>query len=102
MMKRKRGRPTKLSLAAQILGQAGGLKGGKARAKALSAPARTAIASLGGLARSAATTGKQRSAIAATAAKARNKKLTPAHRSHIAKSAAIARWQKKLKDQRAR
>lgn len=73
-MARKKAEPKK-NPAAVALGRLGGLKGGKARAKAL--------------------TKTRRSEIAASGAAARMKALTKAERSEIAKKAAAKRWAKK-------
>ena len=61
--------------AAVALGRLGGLKGGKARAKKLSA--------------------KRQSEIARLAVLGRMKKLSPKRRSEIARNAVLARWNKK-------
>jgi hypothetical protein len=60
--------------AAVALGRLGGLKGGKARAKKLSA--------------------KRKSEIARKAGLGRMKKLSPKRRSEIARNAVMARWHK--------
>lgn len=72
-MAKKKSEPKK-NPAAVELGRLGGLKGGRARAKAL--------------------TKKRRSEIASEGAAARMKALTKAERSEIAKKAAQKRWAK--------
>ena len=63
---------------AVALGKLGGLKGGKARAKALTAEQRTDIATKAGV----------------VGGTARAKKMTQAQRSDSARKAALARWGK--------
>ena len=72
--RRKPGRPSAASLAAQLLGHIGGPKGSKARAAALSPESRSAIGQL--------------------AAAARSQALSPERRRAIARAAAAARWNK--------
>jgi general stress protein YciG len=76
-------------------GMLGASKGGKARAKKLSAERKSEIARKGSLARSEKLSAKRRSEISRQASLARTKKLSPKRRSEIARKAGLARWSKK-------
>ncbi len=69
-----------------------GLKGGRARADALTPERRKEIARQGGLARAKSLTAAQRQEIASEAGQRRAKTLSAAERRKIASQGGIARW----------